>query len=108
MADNASVPEVESWREVHSNAPMDGRHFGTFLVHLPVGVAPHRDLADDMARDAVEEVYADLLSSADDGYNLTVHPAQRSSKPKTVPIKSSNGCEVSFTWSDEGIISMRF
>jgi hypothetical protein len=42
----ASVPEVESRREVHLNDPKDGRHFGTFLVQLPMGVVPHHDLAD--------------------------------------------------------------
>jgi len=58
MPDNASVG---SWREVHSNYPKGGGHFGTFLVLLPMGAAPH----DDMARDAVEEVHSDLLASVD-------------------------------------------
>jgi hypothetical protein len=98
MADNPSMPEMESRREVHSNDPKDGRHFGTFLVQLPRGVASYRELADDMARDAVEEVFADIISAADSGYTLTVHPSQHSSRPEGVSRKSSNGCEVWFIW----------
>jgi hypothetical protein len=87
MPDKPSVSEAESRREVHANDPKDGRHFGTFLVQLPVGVAPHRDLADDMALDA------------NSGYALTVHPAEYSSRPEREPQKSSNGCGVWFTWA---------
>lgn len=108
MPDNASVPEVESWREVHSNDPKDGRHFGTFLVQLPVGVAPHQDLGDDMARQAVEDVHASLLSRVDGGYNLTVYLVQHPSEPERGPEKASNGCRVWFTWSAGKSIRMGF
>jgi hypothetical protein len=47
--------------------PKDGRHFGTFLVKVPVGVASHRELADDMAREAVEEVNSVLLTGVGGG-----------------------------------------
>jgi hypothetical protein len=47
MPDNASVG---SWREVHSNYPEGGGHFGTFLVLLPMGAAPHDDLVRDQRR----------------------------------------------------------
>ena len=102
----ASVPEVETWREVRLNDPKDGRHFGTFLVKVPVGVASHRELADDMAREAVEEVHSVLLAGVGGGYNLTVHPAQNYSVPRGEPEKARNGCHVWFTWSAEGTLGM--
>jgi hypothetical protein len=107
MPDKPSVSEAQSRREVHANDPKDGRHFGTFLVQLPVGVAPHRDLADDMALDAVKEVFGELLKRANSGYTLTVHPAEYSSRPEREPQKSSNGCGVWFTWA-MGRMSIRF
>jgi hypothetical protein len=88
------------------NDPKDGRHFGTFLVKLPVGVASHRELADDMARHAVEEVQSVLLTGVGGGYNLTVHPAQNYSVPRGEPEKARNGCHVWFTWSAEGTIGI--
>jgi hypothetical protein len=102
-----AVSKVESRREVHLNDPKDSRHFGTFVVQLPIGVASHRDLADDMARESVEEVFSDFLSDADSGYTLSVHPSQHSSQPEGVHRKSSNGCEAWFTWG-VGSMSMRF
>ena len=86
--------------------PKDGRHFGTFLVKVPVGVASHRELADDMARHAVEEVQSVLLTGVGGGYNLTVHPAQNYSVPRGEPEKARNGCHVWFTWSAEGTLGM--
>jgi hypothetical protein len=81
---------MESWREVHSNDQRDGRHFGTFLVELPTGAASYRDLADDMPRDVVKEVFGDLLSSTDSGYTLPYIPL--SSPPDQ---RESPSCETS-------------
>jgi hypothetical protein len=52
------------------------------------GVASHRELADDMARHAVEEVQSVLLTGVGGGYNLTVHPAQNYSVPRGEPEKA--------------------
>ena len=46
---------------LRADTTKDSRYFGTFVVQLPIGVASHRALADDMARESVEEVYANLL-----------------------------------------------